>query len=489
MDDVLNTLNDYVIIFDEEGFVRSVNSKFCEILKMSPVRDKLLDNRLTIDEILEVDKNNLLNNLKEKQIVHNFHSYLIQIFNLPKDQQLRGTLHWNDQLKKGLCIINFQDRDEKKMELESEIANQFSLMKGRMAEGIYNEFRNVLGLVSGYAEMAVDAREAGRPEGIQNDLKEIIKGCKRGRDILDKATLLAKKSENYPVLIEAERFLNEVAVSSKTFVPKNVIIEIESEKINSKFFVDPIKLSQLILSIILDLVEKLNESITYVHLKLNISKIIYKCNNNSRIVEGVSFRASYKKDKVFTNNKSKKNHDIFSQLSDRDTFMQKWAEVLGIRYSSVNTAEEFAANIVIPLSEPSLFEPIPKYSGPPHGNGENILLVDDESAVAEVTRRRLLKLGYQVEVHINPIEALNYALNASNAIDLLITDQIMPEMTGLQLVQEIKKVRENLKVIMMTGYASGITQEVCSKYGISGLAMKPLDEGELAVIVSNEIKN
>jgi len=78
--------------------------------------------------------------------------------------------------------------------------------------------------------------------------------------------------------------------------------------------------------------------------------------------------------------------------------------------------------------------------------------------------------------------------NKEVEIDLLITDQIMPELTGLQLVQQAKVLREKLKVIMITGYASGLNDAVCKNYGISGLAMKPLDEGELAVMVANQFK-
>lgn len=97
---------------------------------------------------------------------------------------------------------------------------------------------------------------------------------------------------------------------------------------------------------------------------------------------------------------------------------------------------------------------------------ETVLLVEDEAALLKLSRRLLERLGYTVLAAETPNQALQYAEAYQGAIDLLLTDVIMPEMSGRALWQRLSAMRPGLKCLFMSGY----TANVIAHHGV-------LDEG------------
>jgi DNA-binding NtrC family response regulator len=115
---------------------------------------------------------------------------------------------------------------------------------------------------------------------------------------------------------------------------------------------------------------------------------------------------------------------------------------------------------------------------------ERILLVDDEEGIIELGRAMLEQQGYRVTTKANAIEALAFVKSGPDEIDLVITDQAMPKMSGTELTAEIKKIRADIPVILCTGFSKKVSSEEEAKaFGITRLIMKPLDRQDLADIV------
>jgi CheY-like chemotaxis protein len=87
----------------------------------------------------------------------------------------------------------------------------------------------------------------------------------------------------------------------------------------------------------------------------------------------------------------------------------------------------------------------------PRGS-ERILLVDDEAEVAGTFRRQLLRLGYRVDAFTNPAMALSRFAAAPGDYDLLVSDMVMPDMSGLELGLAIREISPDLPVIFCSGY-------------------------------------
>ena len=93
-----------------------------------------------------------------------------------------------------------------------------------------------------------------------------------------------------------------------------------------------------------------------------------------------------------------------------------------------------------------------------HGS-ETVLLVEDDEMVRNLTRRILRRSGYQVLVARNGSAALLLCERHQGPIDLLLTDVIMPEMSGRALVEALAKIRPNVPVLYMSGYAMDAAAE------------------------------
>jgi PAS domain S-box-containing protein len=94
-------------------------------------------------------------------------------------------------------------------------------------------------------------------------------------------------------------------------------------------------------------------------------------------------------------------------------------------------------------------------SGAQSGAGQIILLVEDDDAVREVVTRILTRSGYQVIAAATPKDALEICANPLTLIDALMTDIVMPEMSGPQLVERIQAIRPGLPTLLMSGYTAG----------------------------------
>jgi len=115
----------------------------------------------------------------------------------------------------------------------------------------------------------------------------------------------------------------------------------------------------------------------------------------------------------------------------------------------------------------------------PTGN-EHILLVDDELQIIDVQKQILEKLGYTVTAITSGLEALEVFQSDQNSFDMIITDMTMPKMTGDKLIQQIKKIRPDIPVVLCTGFSKQIDKAKASDLGIDAFILKPVDKTELA---------
>jgi CheY-like chemotaxis protein len=117
-----------------------------------------------------------------------------------------------------------------------------------------------------------------------------------------------------------------------------------------------------------------------------------------------------------------------------------------------------------------------------------ILLVDDESAVLDVTKRLLGRMGYQVVASRDSVEALGLFRMAHFLFDLVITDMTMPRMMGDELALRIMEIRPGIPVILSTGFSEHISEEKAKAIGIKEFIMKPSSMQDLAWVVRKVLR-
>jgi CheY-like chemotaxis protein len=127
---------------------------------------------------------------------------------------------------------------------------------------------------------------------------------------------------------------------------------------------------------------------------------------------------------------------------------------------------------------------------PPQGQGETILLVEDEDRLREVGREILMSLGYRVLTAADGQAALEIyqaeeqaSLEQGREVDLIITDVVMPEMGGKRLLQELQEMNPRVKALAITGYVLHKDLEALKETGFLDVVRKPFDMDALAKII------
>jgi CheY-like chemotaxis protein len=121
------------------------------------------------------------------------------------------------------------------------------------------------------------------------------------------------------------------------------------------------------------------------------------------------------------------------------------------------------------------------------GCGESIMLVEDEAEVLQIGKQMLESLGYRVVAASNGNEALALYERQRNEIALVITDMVMPEMSGMELLRKLKAKNPVIKAIMLTGYPMEDNMESLCANGFVGRLQKPVNIARMAQAVSQAI--
>jgi len=116
-----------------------------------------------------------------------------------------------------------------------------------------------------------------------------------------------------------------------------------------------------------------------------------------------------------------------------------------------------------------------------------VLIVEDEKTVLDIAAITLRSLGCTVLTASGPLEALRIFEHFSDDIDLILTDVIMPDMTGPEMAKLMRGMRPDLRIVFMSGYADSNTKINDFPGERIPLIMKPFNPAELARIVTNGI--
>jgi CheY-like chemotaxis protein len=136
--------------------------------------------------------------------------------------------------------------------------------------------------------------------------------------------------------------------------------------------------------------------------------------------------------------------------------------------------------VFLPLVEKEAAATDSKDPSPLPTGDESILFVDDEASIVHIGEQTLGYLGYNMVCMTSSTEALDAFRAGPDRFDLVITDLTMPDMTGVELAENILEIRSEIPIILCTGFSEAVTSEDARKMGISGFLKKPVTIRELA---------
>ncbi|BCO07969.1 hypothetical protein GF1_03450 [Desulfolithobacter dissulfuricans] len=377
---------------------------------------------------------------------------------------------------------------------EAELENQLrQAMKmeaiGTLAGGIAHDFNNILSAILGYAE--VMKIEAGPHNPLCRDLDKIIQAARRAADLVRQILAFSRQGRNEMRPVRMQYILKEVLKLLRRSFPATILFEEDIDLDCGSILADPSQMHQVMMNLCTnarhamgqeggilrvglhqdDFTDEAAERIhrelsggTYLHLEVHDTG----CGMEPELLDRIF-------DPFFTT--KEKGQGTGLGLSVVHGIVANHNGVITVE-SQLGHGAEFHVYLPVLKEEATLsdaggFRDVP-------GGSEHILFVDDEKDIGEITRRILRNLGYKVTTFSSSSETLTLFERNPDGFDLVITDMMMPEMTGLTLARKILAIRPGLPVILCSGFSEVVDREKARRYGIREYLMKPLLRDDLA---------
>jgi CheY-like chemotaxis protein/anti-sigma regulatory factor (Ser/Thr protein kinase) len=333
-------------------------------------------------------------------------------------------------------------------------------------------------------------------EMAENNLKEIIKGANRAKELIQRLLTFSGKSSGEFKEISICHLMKESLEMIRSLIPATIEIEQHLEDI-PPIMIDPAQIQQVIFNLCTNAYQAMNEkggTLTVTMTKENMTprrRLAYPDRDTDIFVK-ISIKdtgpgipeAVMKKifDPYFTTKEPGEGPGL--GLAVVNGIVREHNGMITVE-SEVGVGTVF--HIYLPLNESEKPETASVQNGPLNAGMENILVVDDDEQIRNMLKAMVEKLGYQATVASDSEEALQLFYTDFERFDLVITDMSMPGMNGLDLAREIMKIRSDLPVILCTGYSELVTDETVKETGIRDYLYKPVIMKDLAKTVRRSL--
>jgi CheY-like chemotaxis protein len=357
---------------------------------------------------------------------------------------------------------------------------------GNLAGGIAHDFNNILASILGFCELALDDAEKGSP--MEDNLQEIYVGGMRAKEIIKQILAFARQSDEEVKPTRVDTIVIEALKLIRPSTPTT--IEIRQEIASSSLVMgNATQLHQIILNLCTNAAQAMRESggIMEVSLKdvviredeKNIPAGLKKGKYIELVISDTGCGIAPEHlglifDPYFTTKATGEGTGMGLAMV-RGLVDSYGGTILVTSTPSIKTVFTIYLPVTSDLDNTSIPEPAEVIRG-----SESILFVDDEPSLAQMGKRILESLGYSVTSSTSSLEALDLFKAEPNRFALVITDMTMPHMTGDTLAMELKRIKEDIRIILCTGYSNTISPEIAKDIGFNAFSYKPFTKVDLA---------
>jgi len=360
---------------------------------------------------------------------------------------------------------------------------------GTLAGGIAHDFNNILSIIRGYAEMAGFDLPADAP--MQEEFQGILNACQRGKDLTSQILTFSRQGDQERKPMQINLIIREALKMLRATLPATIEIR---QNLNGQaaILVDPTQLHQIIINLCTNACQAMNgEGILEVSLSdVYLDELSAAHHPNLRPGPYLKLVVSDTGQGMDRDTLERIFEPYFTTKPPGQGTGMGLAVVHGIvkNYGGAITVYSEAGKgsvfkIYLPKADtPQEFAPEETSLELPTGK-ERILFVDDEEVLASIGRRMLERLGYEVEPQTSSVKALNHFQAQPDRYDLVITDQTMPNLTGIELTRKLLDIRPDLPIILCTGFSENVMDAEAKSSGIRKFLMKPIAMPDMARIV------
>jgi PAS domain S-box-containing protein len=356
---------------------------------------------------------------------------------------------------------------------------------GNLASGIAHDFNNILLGIIGYSELA---REAAKTlPSVTSDLDIVIDNAKRGRDLVNRILFFTRKSQpsRAPTTLEAP--VRDATQLLRATLPLNIEIREGFDATSPHVVADGNELHQIAMNLATNAAYAMKETGGVLEIRVGPATVDQAfATAHAGIHPGLYVRLRIADTGIGI------PEQVLERIFEPFYTTKPQGEGTGLGLSvirqivlSLGGAIDVASrvgegtrfDVYLPAAPPTFSKP--EQGNPAHPRLHRILLVEDEARLAVLGQRVLESAGFEVVVHTSSLQALEEFRADPQRFDLLVTDNTMPHMSGLQLVEKVLSTRPGLPILMVSGIGESMSIEELRKRGVSRILSKPYQSADL----------
>jgi two-component system, cell cycle sensor histidine kinase and response regulator CckA len=382
--------------------------------------------------------------------------------------------------------------ERKREKLEHQLLQTHKMESiGRLAGGVAHDYNNMLSVIIGYTELAME--KIGPEEPMYEDLKEVLAAAERSTQITKQLLAFARQQTIAPELLDLNDTVEGMLKMLRRLIGEDIDFSWQPEIEVWPVKIDPTQINQILANLCVNARDAITDVGKVTIETQNVSFDKDYCADHAGFLPGdyVMLAVSDDGSGMTPETLDKAFEPFFTtKVPTRGTGLG-----LATVYGIVKQNNGFLNIYSEPEKGTTIKVYLPRHSGEtvrvhrespadiPLGRGETVLLVEDDGSILKLAQTILEKLGYTVLPATSPTEAKNLAAEHAGDIDLLITDVVMPEMNGRELSEHLHAQYPELETLYMSGYtANVIAHRGVLEEGVSFIP-KPLSIKDLGVKV------
>ncbi len=335
---------------------------------------------------------------------------------------------------------------------------------GRLAGGVAHDFNNMLGIILGHAELALE--EIDPAQSAYNDLQEILKAADRSANLIRQLLAFARKQTISPKVVDINENVESMLKMVRRLIGEDIDLVWKPGPDIWPVIVDPTQIDQILANLCVNA----RDAIAGVgEVSIRTENVVFDdvhCREHGGARPGEYVLLAV------ADNGGGMEKEVLEKLFEPFFTTKEVGKGTGLGLATVYGIVKQNKGFIDVESEPGRGTTfrihLPRARGfdskehPPPSPSENlkgietVLMVEDEEPILELGRRTLERHGYRVLTARNPAEALDLVRDYPERIDLLVTDIIMPGMNGKELAEKMSALRAGLRAVFMSGYTGDV---------------------------------
>jgi signal transduction histidine kinase len=358
---------------------------------------------------------------------------------------------------------------------------------GTLAGGVAHDFNNVLASIVGFGEMAQDAAPPGSAQARQ--LGKLLQAALRGKALVERILAFSRGGARTSVVFELEPIVEEVLTMLAASLRAGVVLERGLEAPGARLRGDPTQAFEAVMNLCTNAMQAMPAG-GMLGVRLERAHVAEpRVLSHAQLVAGDYLALAV----------SDQGNGITPEVMERlfePFFTTRGAQSgTGLGLAVVHgVVAEFGGAIDV-QSTPgqgarfTLYFPeckdVPGAQAPPlrlapNGAGQTLLVVDDEPALVALAEELLRSLGYEPVGFTDPVAALQALRERPQRFAAVITDQVMPGLSGTQLTEALRACAPQLPVLLVSGYGGALLASRAAASGVTRVLSKPLQRADLA---------